>query len=273
MEIKNLEDHCFFQYMPEANLPVYLRINVNQFNGDFLTLLNQMQFKEVVKSDNHKVIKALESTPHARVLNIKEATPAVAKQIGEAHDSDTYGLESVSKGRGYRIYRFKGEAMMIYSDRATEWEMGCFFDFGSIDQSQKYTMILNRYLTFALAPLGVIGFWGVPVDEGIVVMNARASKGEAVFVDIRERRVLAADGLEKIKGRFKVLRLDPILKNKNVRMTGPELLSFLSVNTSYLDIEGLNRSIRQMIQTISVMLEGVIYPAESFKPRTDLSLP
>ena len=55
-------------------------------------------------------------------------------------------------------------------------------------------------------------------------------------------------------------------------MTNEELLSFMSAHSSYLDYQGLSVPVRQMIQTLAKMTEGLVHPEESFRPRTDLSL-
>jgi hypothetical protein len=55
-------------------------------------------------------------------------------------------------------------------------------------------------------------------------------------------------------------------------MKNEELLSFLSAHCSYMDYSGLSVPVRQMIQTLARMTEGLIHPEESFRPKTDLSL-
>jgi hypothetical protein len=84
--------------------------------------------------------------------------------------------------------------------------------------------------------------------------------------------MISCDGVKKLRPHFKILRLDPSLRGRNIRMTSEELLSFLSSHCSYLDSAGLSIPVRQMIQALSKMTEGLIHPQESFRPRTDLSL-
>ena len=120
--------------------------------------------------------------------------------------------------------------------------------------------------------MGIVGFWGVPVDEGVVVMKQHESRGESVYIDIKRQNVITVDGVKKIKGRFKVLRLDPTLKGRNVAMTAEEFLSFLSFHCNYFDYVGPSLPIRQMITSLPSYAVGLVHPRESFKPRTDLSL-
>jgi hypothetical protein len=83
---------------------------------------------------------------------------------------------------------------------------------------------------------------------------------------------MSMDGAIALPIRFKLMRLDRHLKNKNIKMTSDELLSFLSVNTSYFDPEGNSLAIRQLLSALSRLSEGLIHPSESFSPRTDFSL-
>jgi hypothetical protein len=133
-------------------------------------------------------------------------------------------------------------------------------------------MIINRFLTWALVPHKIVGLWGVTVDDGMVAQRPIDSKGDAVFIDVVGLRMISLDGVKKLRPHFKILRLDPTLKGRNIKMSNEELISFLSAYCSYLDSSGLSVPVRQMIQTLSKMTEGLIHPEESFRPRMDLSL-
>ena len=106
----------------------------------------------------------------------------------------------------------------------------------------------------------------------MVVQRYSESKGEAVFIDVKNERVITQDGVKKLTTRYKMLRLDPTLKNRNIKMTSEELLSFLTSHCTYFDTNGLTVPVRQMIQVVTRSTEGLYHPEESFKPRTDLSL-
>jgi hypothetical protein len=97
-----------------------------------------------------------------------------------------------------------------------------------------------------------------------VAQRPADSKGEVVFFDILSLRMITLDGIKKIRPHFKILRLDPSLKGKNIRMTNEELLSFLSAHCSYLDSSGLSVPVRQMIQAVGKMAEGLLHPQERF---------
>lgn len=257
----------YFQYQKGHKVPVFVCYDATTYGSDLATLLTSMRFSDCTEAEYNDAAKQLE---HVRLLEIKEASPAVARQIAHVAASDRYGAESIVPKDGYRVYRYKGVALMIYAFSATHWSMGCDQSFGSNQQEAR--VVLNRFLSWALAPLGMIGFWGVPVEDGIVVMNQRDSEGEAIFVDVRAHRTFSIDGSERMKARFRVIRLDGTLHNRNMKMNQTEMMAFLAASTSYIDAQGLSVGVRQMIQSLARDVEGLIHPRESFKPRTDLSL-
>ena len=257
----------YFQYQKGHKLPIFVKFDSTSFGNDLVTVLTALRFNESSETEFNDASK---QSPHARILDIQEASPAVARQIAYVAGSDRYGAESIVPKEGYRVYRHKNVALIIYAFSAKEWTMGCESHFGSDEKDCR--VVLNRYLTWALAPLGVVGFWGVPVEEGIVVMNQRDSVGEAVFIDVRGRRTFSIDGSSRMKARFRVIRLDGTLHNKNLKMNSSEMMAFLAASTSYIDSQGLSVGVRQMIQSLSRDVEGLVHPRDSFKPRTDLSL-
>lgn len=262
----------YFQYQKEEGLPIFIKVNLMDFDPSLLSFLVQMRFEEL----NEKEAKDLESrvTPdfEGNILTMRLATPSVSRQINSVAESDLYGSECITPKDGYRVYRHKGKALLVYSFGVGHWEMGCFSDFGDEKNLSEYRTIINRYLSWALVSEGIVGFWGVPVDEGMVILKRSESKGEAVFFDVRNRRLYTIDGAKKMKADFSVLRLDSTLRNKNLPMSQEELLSFLTVNSTFFDYNGLTVPVRQAIRSLTRMTAGLVYPRESFKPRTDLSL-
>ncbi len=265
-------DYLWFQFRKELKLPIFIRIKAANFDQATLDFLASQHFSKVLDAEQKEAVKLIAEKKEARVLTINEANLAVARQITNVLESDRFGMESIVHGGGYRVYRYKGEGLMVYSFQSKEWQLGVFKTFGDKSSEVSSKIMINRFLSFALQSLGIVGFWGVPIEGGVVVQKYKDSRGEAVFVDLANERILTLDGVKKIRSQFKVLRLDPTLKNKNIRMTGEELLSFLSAHCSYFDTQGLTVPVRQMIQEVSRVGEGLIHPEESFKPRTDLSL-
>jgi hypothetical protein len=267
-------NYSYYQFHKDLSYPVFVRFDSEDFGNDLLSLLSQLNFLEI--SDEKEVDlleqKIANNDSRIKILTLSVATIGVVRQIDMASESDQFGPESLIPREGYRVYRWRGLALMVYSFAVQEWKLGCFNDFGHEKNIYAYQTIMNRFLSWALFSQGVIGFWGVPVDEGLVVLRQSQSKGEVVFIDINKHKILSIEGVGKIPARFKVLRLDPALKGKNMRMTSEELLSFLALHTSFLDTGGLNFPIRQLLRATSLIAEGLVHSEESFRPRTDLAL-
>jgi hypothetical protein len=267
-----MSKETYFQFQKELNQPIYLSIDLATFDPSFGEFLGQMKFSKLSEKEEVVALIELKKHRHARLLHVSEASPLVAKQIQGMRESDHYGLESIIPKDGYRVYRHKDMGLMVYSFASKEWKFGCYKDFGSNQRTISSRIIINRFLSLALAPLGIVGFWGVTADESLVAQKVSSSRGEAVFIDVQGLRMISFDGVKKLRPHFKILRLDPTLKGRNIRMTNEELLTFLSAHCSYLDSTGLSVPVRQMIQALSKITEGLLHPEESFRPRTDLSL-
>ena len=262
----------YFQYQKEQGLPVYIKVNLADFDPSLQAFLGQMRFEELSEREALDLESGLTPEFKGNILTMRLANHSVARQINSVAESDRWGVECITPKDGYKVYRHKGKALLVYSFAVGMWEMGCHANFGNEDDLSEYRSIINRYLSWALVPHGIIGFWGVPVEEGMVVLKKREALGEAVFIDVRRRRLLSVDGITKMKAHFTILRLDSVLRNRNIRMTTVELVSFLSVNSTFFDYKGLSVPVRQAIQSFSKIAEGLVHPRESFKPRTDLSL-
>ena len=262
----------YFQYQKDLNLPIYLSVDLTNFEPSLPDFLGKMKFTKLSDNEESDALAIFKKSNNARVLNMSEASPIVGRQIQATMESDRYGAESIIPKEGYRVYRHKDVGLMVFSFGAKEWSFGCYKDFGSQSYLIPSRMMINRFLSWALAPHGIVGLWGVTIDDGIVAQRPVDSKGEAVFVDVVGLRMISLEGVKKLRPHFKVLRLDPTLHGRNIRMSSEELLSFLSAHCTYLDSSGLSVPIRQVIQALSKLTEGLIHPQESFRPKTDLSL-
>ncbi len=255
----------WFQYHKGHDIPVYIALEETP-SQDLINFLGRMQFSKITSKEVQMDAKGV------RILHMSICTPLVARQIDAPMESDRFGMESLVHREGHRIYRYRGEALVLFSFTSRDWRMGHFPEFGTSAKEHVSRHIMNRFLAWALAPLGIIGLWGVPVDDGLVCMRPSHSEGEAVFVDVMGRRILTVDSVKRMGPRFKVLRLDPTLHGKNVRMSQEELLTLLMHHSAYFDIQGPSVPVRQMIQEIARQYEGLFHPRESFRPRSGLPL-
>ncbi|MBC7712154.1 MAG: hypothetical protein H7177_02380 [Rhizobacter sp.] len=265
----------YYQYQKELNLPIYIALDPQNFDSGLGDFLLSMNFNKLSEKEEPAALAIMKKNNASRCLNFFEATPGVSRQMQASIESDRYGLESVIPKPGYNVYRYKEIGLMVYSFGVKVWEYGCYNDFGSAKEPAKKLaarIVINRFLSWSLVQHGILGLWGVTVDDGMVLQRSVESKGEVVFVDVVGNKVLSLDGVKKLGPKFKVLRLDPTLRGRNIKMTNEELLSFLSAHCSYMDYSGLSVPVRQMIQTLARMTEGLVHPEESFRPKTDLSL-
>lgn len=262
----------YFQYFREHGLPVFVKVNLSDFDPSLYSFLVRHRFTELKGVEVAQAEQEINKHQSARVLSLELAGLVTTRQIEAPTDSDRFGAESVVPRDGFKVYRYRDQALLMYAFSVKEWRMGVFHNFADKPNLLKANIVINRFLSLALTPLGYLGVWSVPVEEGIVVMRPNEGKGEAVFVDVLKRKVLSIDGIKSIKSRFQVMRLDPMLSNRNIRMSHEELLSFLTVHTTYFDYQGPSVPVRQLLQSFSRLCDGIIHPKESFKPRSDLSI-
>lgn len=264
--------YMYFQYLKGTELPVYLKIELGEGLGELVDFVASFGFYSLSDAEAEVAQTQLRSHFEARVLTISQASNGLERQIQQGVESDRFGAESLTPRKGYKVYRYKGVALMVYSIAAKEWTMGAVSSACTEEFKNAWRMIFNRYLGWALAPLGYVGFFGVPVEEGCLILKARESLGECVFIDVMRARVLSLDGEQMLGPKFNFIRLGATLKGRAVKMTKEDLFSFLCLSTSYFDYDGLPVPVRQMIQVLARTVGGVVESRETFNPRTDLAL-
>ncbi len=262
----------WFVFQKDLNLPIYIRCNINEFHSNLVAFLSSMKFTELSEKEVFKAEMRMKHDKNVRVLEIRPSSSIVAQQIKFAIESDVYGAESIVPRDGHRVYRYKEIAIILYSFGLSEWVLGCFKDFGTGPDNMAYKCVINRYLSWALAPMGIVGFWGKVTDEGIFVLKQRDSQGESVFLDIQANRAVSSKGIEVLHIGSKVFRRDETpVKGQIIRMQKEQFMSFLMQYTNYLDYSGPSVPIRQAIREITQKLEGgVVYFEDNPKIRTDL---
>lgn len=263
-----IDGKVWFQFHKSLNLPIFVAFDENLFTVSLGQYLTGSKWSRVAEKDL-KIMPAVLKEKGAKVLFIEECSPAVAKMVrspiafeGQLNGK---GQESIILKDGLKIYRFHNEATFIYSSFNHEAKLGCFLDFGLKIEVANH--VLNRFLALALSNFGIVGFWGVPVEDGVVVMRAKDSRSEAVFIDIFQKNIISVEGVARLSGKNKIFRLDPSLKGKNVKMKKEELISFLQHHCAYFDVQGLSVPVRQVILEMSKSFEGIWHPMDSFRPR------
>lgn len=263
----------WYVFQKDLGLPIYVRCDVGEFHPSLVAFLSSMRFTELSGREAEEAAERVGAEREARVLDLRPCGAAVAQQIRSAAESDAHGPESIVPGDGYRVYRHKDVAILLYSFGSKEWVAGAFRDFGTGEAGPAYKAVANRFLGWSLAPLGVVGFWGRWSDEGVVVTRQRDSGGEAVFIDVRRDRAIVPSGApEAIRPDSRVVRLDPTAGPGRRRMGAEQLAGFLAQHTCYLDYSGPSVPVRQAIRAIAQRLEGVVRAPAAPGSRPDLSL-
>lgn len=251
----------YFQFQKELGYPVFIRFQDVALQHQYEPLLSTMGFTELDEEEFKKVEIINRKT---RILKISAASLKVKKQIEQPGMFDSYGLESVTNYGTYDVYRYKSVGLIVCGFNSPIWEAG-------VKSIEKYPFeikaLITRYISMALAPFGIIGFWGVPVSEGFVVMNQKDSNSESIFVDMDNHCFITQDGIQDIQFETQILRLDEFLKGRVKGMSKEELVSFLSNRTSFISSTGLDARVRDSIYNLAKSVEGYIYPKANFKPR------
>jgi hypothetical protein len=255
------KDISYFQFQKELGYPVFVRFEDNELQHQYEPLLTTMGFSKLDEEEFKKVEIINKKT---RILKIQTASLKVKKQIEQPGLYDSYGPESITDLGTYDVYRYKAVGMIVCGFNSTVWEAG-------VKNIERYPLeikvLITRYLSMALAPFGIVSFWGVPVTEGFVVMNQNEANSESVFVDVDNNCFVTQDGTQSIRLETQILRLDEFLSGRVKKMGKEELVSFLSNKTCFLSSRGLDDRIKNSIFKLARNVEGVIYPRSNFKPR------
>jgi hypothetical protein len=124
--------------------------------------------------------------------------------------------------------------------------------------------IINRFLSLALLPMGVVGFWGTTADLDLLPMRQVDSLGEAFFVDIRGKKVYARGRNIDINHRLRVVKWS--LESSH-RMEIEELFAFLHINCALLDYPGSTFRSDRLIKELVTISYGEIVTKENRRPK------
>lgn len=242
-----------FQWQKDRDYPVFLRMDRDMLEGRLQKLVSDLGFSELAEKDHKKVSL---SRAGLRVLNLTRAGHRVSMQVNGSDSLDRFGAESLHAHSGAcEVYTHRRIGMMVFSLSSPVWELGLVSSLETTEELMGFRVMLNRYLSWALAPHGVIGFWGVATGDGFVVMKQAQSFGEAVFVDVALRRTYSSVGARAFEGVFTILRADKAcVPGKSI---GPEeLVSFLGTHTTYFSHGALPPTLRKAAMSLGSMARG-----------------
>ena len=262
----------YFQYQKRLNLPIYIRAELDVFDPCLTKLLRELHF---VPLDGEEAVEArgrVERVEGGRLLTLEEASPMTAKKIDCIGELGQYGEESITPGYDCQIYRYRSVSIMPHSYDSPFWGLGCYKGFGGGENLTAHRIVLNRFLSYALLPLGMIGLWGEAVEGGIALLRPNRGEGRAVFIDIQRETLLASKGGVPIDPRFTIFRLSTRYLNRDVVMEAEELLPCLFSHLCYFSYLGPGKFTRRAILVLARLVRGVDCSPDKFESIAELSL-
>ena len=242
----------FFQWQKSHGYPVFLRMERELLEGRLQKLITDLGFQEIPEGD-HKKIPA--NRPGTKILTLSRASTRVAQQVMLPDSMDRFGHEVLSYQGHTQIYLYRRLGMMVFSSTSTMWELGLVSQLETTEDLMGLRVMLNRFLGWALAPMGLIGFWGVATTEGLVAMKQSQSFGEVVMVDVDKRVMFSSSGATPLQAGFTILRADKVGPTGR-RLTPEELVSFLSTSKVYLTHGSLPFTLKKAALTLGSAVRG-----------------
>lgn len=252
----------YYQYRKSLGYSVFIRFEEAEFEKNFVDTLSLLGFDPVGRDE----VKGIELNPKTtKILRVVRANARVSKKIASPEFGDSrFGDEQVSLVGAHSVYCYRNIAMLIYGEGTLMWELGV----RSTENASALRVVFTRFLSFALADQGVVGLWGVPVDEGFVVLSPKESNFESIFVDVKKQLILTFEGERELTHGCQILRLDSALVSEMRQLSPEQLLSFLSMRTTYISPLGMKTVLRSDIWELAQVATGYTYPATKFQPRS-----
>lgn len=253
----------YYQYRKNLGYPIYIRFEEAEFEKAFVEVLGILGFDPVPRDE----IKNVELNPkRTKILRVIKSNTRISKKISAPQLGDSrFGAEQVSNVGSFTVYCYQHVAMLVFSEATLMWELGV----KDINDQKALRIVFTRYLSFALATQNIVGFWGVPIEQGIVILSPKEANFETVFVDLDRSKLLTYEGEKNLDADCQVLRLDSMLQTEMRQMKPEQLLSFLSQRTSLITPVGIQAKMRGIIWELSQLLVGYTYPESKFQSRED----
>ncbi len=242
----------YFQWQKTHGYPVFLRMPAEMMEGRLVKLLTDLGFTELTEKEQKT---AALTRAGARVISLSQASARVARQVCLGDSLDVHGAESLTYAAGAQVYTYRRIGMMVFSPSRPMWELGIVSNLETTEELMGLRVMLNRSLSWALAPFGVLGLWGITTDQGIVVMRQQQSFGEVVFIDAQKGFLFASAGVARIEGHFKIYRADKA-GTQGLRMSPEELVSFLSTANTHLSHEALPPGLKRTALVLGARVAG-----------------
>lgn len=250
----------YFQYKKEDNYQVFLRFEDAEFEEILTSVISKLGFSKLEREEVKNIKYIANKT---KILQVGRASTILSRKIDEAEFSQSsYGFETLTNMGTYEVYKFRHIGMMILSQNKHVWELGI----KETSNIEALYAIFGRYLSYALASEEVVGFWGISVDNGLVVMTPEKSSYEFVLIDTKKSLIHNFDKTKKMNPNFEIIRLNDAMLSGHKMMSREELFSYLSANTTYLSYMGFEIGIRDAVSKLAKNSLGCVLPESDFQP-------
>lgn len=258
----------FWYFNANERFPVRFLLESEEEQDRLSPLFKDMGFEKSDKQDDQykgRTIKIL----FTDVGNIRKLYGGTSIPLQDS------GAEVVYKKLAHSVYVYKDFSTLIYSSQAREWN--CYFNgneqlWANIELNVLFKIVIGRILSLVFEKTSIVGFYGVPVKEGVVIMNAKEAKGEFVFFDVNNKVIYTQDGTKKFDLSNKILRLEASNSSYEKKMRKEELYSFLMARTMLLSL-GVNNGYQiNAVKLLTNLSDGVIFPERSFKARISVGI-
>ena len=246
-------ESVYFQWQKSSAYPVFIKLPKSMLEGRLEKLLTDLGLEELTPQEQKKISIQRHGI---KVISMSKASNRVSQQVMLTDSTDMFGHEVLSYHGGAHVYTYRKIGMMVFSHTTSFWEMGIASQLETTEELMGLRVMINRGLSWALAPIGLIGFWGVVTAEGFVAMKQSQSFGEVVFVDTDREMIFSSNGATKMESGFTVFRADK--SGAYGKLIGPEeLISFLSTSNTYFSHMNLPHPLRRAAMKLGTSVKGV----------------
>lgn len=233
----------YYQFKKKHQYPVYVRLHPEIELSKLTQVLSEVGFELLSESEVRGINL---QKAGMKLLTVQEATGKVLNQLQTSDTLDQYGLENLSIHSGVTVYTHRKVALMMTPSGKPLWDMALVTSTHTNEQLVGMRVVMTRYLALALAPFGVISYWGTSKDDGVIIMKQNQSSGESVFIDHKKKLIFSFHGETQFQHGLHIHRLD---QNKKVgsALSREELMSFLSVSTCLMSFTGLSPEMKKSI--------------------------
>jgi hypothetical protein len=212
----------YYQFRKKHQYPVYVRLHPEVELSKLTQVLTEVGF-ELLSDVEVRGISLQKAG--VKLLTIQEATGKVFSQLQTSDALDQYGLENLSIHSGVSVYTHRRVALLMTPSGKPLWDMALVTNVHTQEHLLGMRVVMTRFLALALAPFGVISYWGTSKDDGVIIMKQGQSAGESVFIDHKKKLIFSFHGETNFHHGLHIHRLD---QNKKVgsALSREELMSF-----------------------------------------------